>query len=181
MRDPNHHNKWLLYSSTLILVSVLLVVDHISVVECSPQYLSTVENKTTGKGREKGNMVFGNSINNVPERGLHGKSQFGGNEIHSVKFDFNDIDEEDDEGDSYPDEDASYPLESEEEDVKGSDADYIIEYEKENKIFGKPRMGKCCDFGSGLNVEGISKFKQFVLSYYKYFTKLNKLNFLRVL
>lgn len=152
-RTHNHQNKWLLCFSTLILISFLLV-DHISVVECGLQTLtSSVENETTGKGAEKAKIIFGNNISNGPGRQAKPGTSGGGNEIHS-KFKFNDIDQEQEEEDpdSYPDEDTSYSYDSY-EDVDAKDADYITKFEEDKKE-EKPTMGKCCNYGYGLDVKG---------------------------
>jgi hypothetical protein len=166
------HNKWLLYSSTVILVIFLLAVHHISVVECGLQssVLSNEENETVGKGRDK---VSGNSIttsvsntggigagvgkepNHIRGYEMSNKpsayiNDGGGHKvsIHELS-DLDDEEEDEEEGDSYPDDNSL-------EEIDPSDEDYIENHEnEESSHFGRPVMGKCCDMGEGLNIRGI--------------------------
>jgi len=169
----NHHNKWLLYSSTLILVSFLLVVGHISVVECGlgqgPSSSSSLDETLPGKSKvysSQGNSILTRNSNSEPNNIIRGhpssdsdkqsgayvndgkSNSIANNDLlhNSPHIEYTDTEDDEEDEDSYADETSN------EEDIDGTDEDYLESHHEDHLL--KPRLGKCCDVGEGLNALG---------------------------
>ncbi|CAL8144433.1 unnamed protein product [Orchesella dallaii] len=162
-----HSNKWLLYSSTVILLSFILLFDlgTVRVVNCESSEdsndIGTMRHVDKIPGKAAGRHASSSSAG-----GNHHHHNHDSNEVHSPSLRFPTSsagDEEDEDEDDYFDEDASYDDEDhfadsdefKHDDV--ADVEYIESYENRHRLPEKPRIAKCCQEGEGISADGKCK------------------------
>lgn len=174
----NLQNKWLLYSSTLILLTFIFLSAGVTLVECAGAGQDS--NDISGHGRHVDRIPQKFSISSQSGgdsggsagKSSHKNSNHDSNEVHST-FHFpsgagqssegedEGIGDEDDEG-SYEDEDASYYDHDhfgESGELKPDDVQYL---DSEEKGHGgghhqKPQIAKCCPYGDAIAADGQCK------------------------
>lgn len=149
-----HNNRWLLYSSTVILLSFIFLLDlgTVRVVDC------VASNEDSNDiGSRHVDKIPGKSVKPVGSSIHHNHDSNEVSDFKSFPFPSADSENEDDE-DSY--EDTSYYDQfGSSDEMKPAEVQYIDQYENEHHLQGKPQIAKCCPYGEAINADG--KCKQF--------------------
>ena len=161
-----HSNKWLLYSSLVIFVGVLLSdLGTVRFVKCVAHGEDSNDIGTRHVDKIPGKSP-GKSVS-LPSSASNSANNHDSNEVHSTNFRFPGSsasaldDEEEGDEDSYEDgEDASYydhddffASSDELKKVSETEVQYLDQYERDNKKF-KPQIAKCCPYGEAINSDG---------------------------
>lgn len=155
---PKIRCKWLLYSSTVILLSFILL-SAVRPVECANEDTNDIGSGSRHVERIPGNNKASGTASGATGSGSAGSSNHDSNEVHSTSFRFPSTDEEEDEG-SYEDEDASYYDHfGDSGELKPHDVEYLDYYEKEHphQTKEKPQIAKCCPYGEAITADGKCK------------------------